>query len=420
MINNSVDIDYVDIDYSRGLWFEKKRSKSQTPSDIQDEQEKKPLINANQNREWVTLETYRSPKEAFEKSATMLKKYRGTTVLVDKVSRPLILDIAEAIQEVLFSLLPWGSLCKALRATVANCAVPASYHRDSLIDPSWFGFQKRNVPRGKNEEDPCWNQSDISWKGVDDYRPIAEDKTDVQNYDYQAFPFSVGDCQFRALGVLNKSLTDRWVLYSPGNGFTVKGTMESGQPFALAEELESNVLVLDYPNNANPEIMGQAYRVALKFLEEYKGATEIIGYGESMGAAQQAYGLWGYKLDEKIKYVFVKVQTFSRLTDIFHFILRPLMIYLGCHMSPIDVYRPDIAEVVINSAPKHDRVIPERASLSASIKDEGNTKKTIISNYEAGHLRIPVHKVMKKGLEKLMLNQGMTFKPKEINNKMKN
>ena len=125
----------------------------------------------------------------------------------------------------------------------------------------------------------------------------------------------------------------RWMLCSGGNGeFYEYGLYEKESTQKdLAENLESNVITFNYPGVGassglpNREAMGKAYRLMLSFLEEKLEAQEIIGYGHSIGGGVQGDALNKYKLNDRVKYVFIKSRTFSSLsTQVNHMLSRLL------------------------------------------------------------------------------------------------
>lgn len=117
----------------------------------------------------------------------------------------------------------------------------------------------------------------------------------------------------------------RWTLYSNGNNELYEENIAFGNIQDFIQKINSNALVFNYQGvgssngSISREGMKNAYRAMLSFLEDQEqgiGAKEIIGYGHSIGAAVQAEALLGYKLQNSIRYTFVKSRTFSELADV--------------------------------------------------------------------------------------------------------
>ena len=115
----------------------------------------------------------------------------------------------------------------------------------------------------------------------------------------------------------------RWILASNGNGQVCEHMLESDDLKALMSSTKSNGLVFNYPRVgsscgfATRQSIVKAYKAMLQLLEDEKngiGATEIIGYGLSLGGAAQGEALLHHSFKEHINYVFIKDRTFSDLS----------------------------------------------------------------------------------------------------------
>ena len=106
-----------------------------------------------------------------------------------------------------------------------------------------------------------------------------------------------------------------------GNDDTLKknNTLRS-----ILNEYKSNAILFNYPGVGassglpNKQAMVKAYRAILTFLEDKEkgiGATEIIGYGHSIGGGIQGEVLKTHSLKNDIKYIFIKDKTFSSLSE---------------------------------------------------------------------------------------------------------
>lgn len=117
----------------------------------------------------------------------------------------------------------------------------------------------------------------------------------------------------------------KWVLYSGGYGLLAEEAMSEldyPQHFPF-HALDTNFLFFNYPgvgHSEGPSTREQtkiAYQAILRFLEDEVngvGAQKIIGYGTSLGGGIQGIALENYPLKESISYVFVKNQTFSKMS----------------------------------------------------------------------------------------------------------
>ena len=106
-----------------------------------------------------------------------------------------------------------------------------------------------------------------------------------------------------------------------------------------------NAIVFNYPGVGassglpNRQAMAKTYRAMLNFLEDRTngiGATEIIGYGHSIGGGVQGDALKTHELKKDVKYVFVKSRTFSDLSTTASLLMaKPfgfLVKILGCNI----------------------------------------------------------------------------------------
>lgn len=117
----------------------------------------------------------------------------------------------------------------------------------------------------------------------------------------------------------------RWMLHSVGNGDFYENHAGSTQLKKFITKLDSNAILFNNPGVGSSsgflvhrDTLAKAYSAMLRLLEDKEkgiGAKEIIGYGHSLGAAIQADALQSHTLKKEIKYVFIKKQTFSNLSE---------------------------------------------------------------------------------------------------------
>lgn len=190
----------------------------------------------------------------------------------------------------------------------------------------------------------------------------------------------------------------RWVLASNGNGEFYEdklqsvGRLEVGSFKHILTGLKGNAIVFNYAGVGastgmpNRNAMAKAYRAMLSFLEDKEngiGATEIIGYGHSIGGGVQGDALFSHELKQDVKYVFVKSRTFSDLsTEVSHLIARPLGFLIklfGWNISSVESSKrlrvPEIIMQTVNAAGVviHDDAIPAEASLATKLQVQNQT-----------------------------------------------
>ena len=178
----------------------------------------------------------------------------------------------------------------------------------------------------------------------------------------------------------------RWILASNGNNQSCERMLESDGVIKLMEATNSNGVVFNYPGvGSSPGLatrksMVKAYKAMLQLLEDEKngiGATEIIGYGFSLGGAVQGEALLHHSFKEHINYVFIKDRTFSDLSKVVDsLIFRPVGLFvklLGWNMSPIDSSRALAKPELILQSHEEEcvRVCKKTESNSIAIVDDG-------------------------------------------------
>ncbi|MFY9715245.1 MAG: CPn0927/CPn0928 family alpha/beta hydrolase fold protein [Candidatus Rhabdochlamydia sp.] len=180
----------------------------------------------------------------------------------------------------------------------------------------------------------------------------------------------------------------RWTLVSNGNGMLYEfnmlskhsitllcgndDTLRSGNDDTLKKnntlrsilnEYKSNAILFNYPGVGassglpNKQAMVKAYRAILTFLEDKEkgiGATEIIGYGHSIGGGIQGEVLKTHSLKNDIKYIFIKDKTFSSLSEqvslMIGKILGSLIKLLGWEMDSVESSKKlQVKEIIIQT-----------------------------------------------------------------------
>ncbi len=173
----------------------------------------------------------------------------------------------------------------------------------------------------------------------------------------------------------NTAGNGRWVLSSNGNAqlyetqFATGGDPKFKQ---ILSSVNSNGIVFNYPGVGassslpNRQAMAKAYRAMLTFLEDQNkgiGAKEIIGYGFSVGGGVQGDALLSHPLKKGVKYVFVKGQTFSNLSNeascLYNKVMGFLVRVLGWNIDSVHSSKQLKApEIILQTA----RVAPEEQS----------------------------------------------------------
>lgn len=147
---------------------------------------------------------------------------------------------------------------------------------------------------------------------------------DTNRWKYKRFTLAVDGYEIDTVIMGMNSTLDkgRWVLGSFGACYEEKIAPDSDFS-CMVRDLNSNAIVFNCPGMGassgllSRRAMEKAYRAILTFLEDRDkgiGATQIIGYGHSIGATIQASALNKRELKPEIKYVFVKSMPFSRIS----------------------------------------------------------------------------------------------------------
>ncbi|MBN4067475.1 hypothetical protein JYU14_05265, partial [Simkania negevensis] len=202
----------------------------------------------------------------------------------------------------------------------------------------------------------------------------------------------------------------RWVLASNGNAEFYEDKLNNYSFKQFLTDLNGNAIVFNYPGTGassgmpNRSAMAKAYRTMLRFLEDKDnglGAEEIISYSQSIGGGVEGDALLSHKLQEEIKYVFIKSRTFSDLsTTVSHMLYKPLgwlTRLLGWNMGSVESSKQLKApEIVLQTVEGgryidlseknkdklvHDGVIPAEATLALALlsqKDQFASNKLLI------------------------------------------
>ncbi len=202
------------------------------------------------------------------------------------------------------------------------------------------------------------------------------------------------------MGKESTLVNGRWLLASNGNGEFYEDRLSSREFKQIVSEIDGNAIVFNYPGVGassglpNRQAMAKAYRAMLTFLEKEAEASEIIGYGFSMGGGVQGDALNTHELKEDVKYVFVKKQTFSDIASaathltnsrVLGFIVR----FFGWNSSSVEsskkLQAPEIIiqtadventiELTDGSKVVHDIAIPAEASLAKVLLDDDQCPK---------------------------------------------
>ncbi|MFI5334916.1 MAG: CPn0927/CPn0928 family alpha/beta hydrolase fold protein [Chlamydiales bacterium] len=189
----------------------------------------------------------------------------------------------------------------------------------------------------------------------------------------------------------------RWVLASNGNGEFYENKLANNSEFTrILTQVNGNAIVFNYPGVGaslglpNRQAMAKAYKAMLALLEDQHngiGAREIIGYGHSIGGGVQGDALRTHRLQQGIRYVFVKSRTFSSLAATASIItgkpfLGFLVRFLGWNMDSVESSkRLQAPEIIMQTARAHgaladssgiihDEVIPAETSLARALLDD--------------------------------------------------
>jgi len=149
-----------------------------------------------------------------------------------------------------------------------------------------------------------------------------------ENLKYKRITIKVDGYKIDTVIMINPSSNKnkRWVIKSNGNGeFYEEELLSKASSFKrILSGLDANGIVFNYPGVGsstgmpNRDAMAKAYKAILRFLTDKKngaGATEIIGYGYSIGGGVQGEALNTHKLCDGVKHAFVKDRTFADLAS---------------------------------------------------------------------------------------------------------
>lgn len=197
----------------------------------------------------------------------------------------------------------------------------------------------------------------------------------------------------------------RWVLYSPGNTDFYEHTLVNDSLKNFLKATQANLITFNYPGVLgssgipNKTTMEKAYRAVLTFLEDDEygiGAKQIFGLGHSIGGGVQGEALKKHKLKDGVKYVFIKIQTFSSIKQLvslnYNKFLGSLITTLNLNLDSVKsskslkvpeiiVQTADVAEATVlktkddlrRSPFKDDGVIPLNSILAnALLTDSGD------------------------------------------------
>ena len=183
--------------------------------------------------------------------------------------------------------------------------------------------------------------------------------------------------------------TGRWTLFSIGNGEIYDHRVIDGSIDPLLQETNSNAIFFNYPGVGQSGLFPhrhaskKAYEAILKFLEEEIKATEIIGYGISIGGGIQAEAIATHEFKENIKYIFVKDRTFSTLSQtatslMGGYRLFGLLIHLfGWNIDTASSSKKLKHPEIIIQVEGGDEIIKKEASLQQALENLQN--KTFIT-----------------------------------------
>lgn len=261
-----------------------------------------------------------------------------------------------------------------------------------------------------------------------EYKPGAFQRSWNAGWRFKRITVEVDGYKIDAaiMGKENTLNNGKWVLASHGNGEFYEDKLrpprsEEINPHDLDPDkkdnndfqqlligLESNAVVFNYSGVGassgppNKQAMVKAYRAMLRFLEDKEhgvGATEIIGYGHSMGGGVQGEALKNHQLQEGINYGFVKSKTFSSVAAVASkkCSLGWLVKLLGWDMDSVESSKVlQAPEIIIQRAEKtpqqnldqgeygafsnsnpilSDGVIPKDASLAKALLEDNSINK---------------------------------------------
>lgn len=179
----------------------------------------------------------------------------------------------------------------------------------------------------------------------------------------------------------------RWTLISNGNSATMEDMMADFSPklVRLIDEIGTNFLLYNYEGigassgYTTRDRMIRDHRAMINFLEDEKngiGAKQIIQIGVSIGGGVQGHAMKFHPLIPGIRYVFVKHQTFSRVSQVPSrlkgWIIKLFGWELSSYTSSIQLEKYSQPEIIIQSAKQpneltaemitDDTIIPVRAT----------------------------------------------------------
>lgn len=190
----------------------------------------------------------------------------------------------------------------------------------------------------------------------------------------------------------------RWVLHSTGNGGCYDAGIVNYQQKFL-EQTESNMLFFNYPGvvastgNPHASALVDTYEAFLAVLENKDwgmGATEIIGYGFSLGSGVQGEALSTHEFQEGTRYLFIKDQSYTRLVDVIAGLLCRCLGWIvqlfGNNLNVIEssrrLHERGIREIVMEA--ENDELMTPEIRLWANLTAEERSSKVHIS-YPGGH-----------------------------------
>ena len=171
----------------------------------------------------------------------------------------------------------------------------------------------------------------------------------------------------------------KWVLDSNGNGEYYEGKLDGFEFKQFLTDMDSNGIVFNYPGVGassgapNRYAMAKAYRAILNFLENEIKAKQIVGRGYSIGGGVQGDALNDHELKEGIKYVFIKIKTFTDLATAASYVTLPILGFLvkilGWNMGSVESSKKLKApEIIVQTASVIDH---EELKDASKIIDDG-------------------------------------------------
>lgn len=239
-------------------------------------------------------------------------------------------------------------------------------------------------------------------RGSFNYAEIQRSKIDLDSdWKYKRFSIEVnGDLvDVVVTGKASTFENGKWVIDSNGNSEWYEEKLQNPIYKQFLNGTRSNGIVFNYRGVGassglpNRFAMKNAYQAILSFLENEIGAKQIIAKGFSIGGGVQGDALNGYTLKKDVKYVFIKIKTFSDLASaasyFIHPILGSLVRLIGWNMGSLESSKKIKAhEIIIQRArvdePEeiddpslicHDGIIAKEASLAYALLKEGSCSK---------------------------------------------